>query len=188
MNKNLIFNWLKDVSNQIVDFALDLYNKGFYHGDLNYGNYKILKKDDKPFVKFFDYGRFYKKKERYDLSNPFAISDRIKNPNVDLMQIAAGMMRLYARTLLAEDVHLTKEEGYEIQIVAMKNPFARSLQALDVDEQLKEKLKTIVENNDIILSRYKFMEIINKQIYTSSNDKFEQKLKEFKEGLNNAKL
>jgi hypothetical protein len=53
---------------------------------------------------------------------------------------------------------------------------------------LKEKLKTIVENNDIILSRYKFMEIINKQIYTSSNDKFEQKLKEFKEGLNNAKL
>ncbi|MBR0183928.1 MAG: hypothetical protein IJQ10_02045 [Clostridia bacterium] len=187
-NNEQKFNWLKDVSNQIVDFALDLYNKGFYHGDLNYGNYKILKKDDKPFVKFFDYGRFYKKKERYDLSNPFAISDRIKNPNVDLMQIAAGMMRLYARTLLAEDVHLTKEEGYEIQIVAMKNPFARSLQALDVDEQLKEKLKTIVENNDIILSRYKFMEIINKQIYTSSNDKFEQKLKEFKEGLNNAKL
>ena len=38
------FNWLKDVSNQIVDFALDLYNKGFYHGDLNDGNYKILKK------------------------------------------------------------------------------------------------------------------------------------------------
>ena len=115
------FNWLKDVSNQIVDFALDLYNKGFYHGDLNDGNYKILKKNDKPFVKFFDYGRFYKKKDKYDPSNPFTISDRIKNPNVDLIQIAAGIMRLYARTLLGEDVHLTKEEGYKIQIAVMKD-------------------------------------------------------------------
>ena len=50
---------------------------------------------------------------------------------MDLIQIAAGIMRLYARTLLCEDVHLTKEEGYKIQ----------DLQKLDVDKKIKEKFK-----------------------------------------------
>lgn len=181
------FDWFKDVANQIIDFALDLYHKGFYHGDLNDGNYKILKKNGKTFVNFFDFGRFYKKKDKYDLFNPLAIQDQIKNPKVDLVQIFNGIMRLYARTFLGENVKLTKEEGYKFQIALMKNRFVSGVQGLDVDEQLKDKLNKMESNNKIILNKYEFMRIIKNQDI-SSNEEFEQKLKEFKEGLNNAKL
>ena len=50
-------------------------------------------------------------------------------------------MRLYARTLLGEDVHLTKEEGYKIQIAVMKDHLLKIYKNQMQIRKLKKNLK-----------------------------------------------
>lgn len=86
-NENEKLNWLHKVCEQVIDVALFFQSKGFYHGDLHCFNYNISGDKENPHIDVFDFGRFYKVKEK-GKNNPG------KSPGMDLNQILKGFIML----------------------------------------------------------------------------------------------
>lgn len=205
-NKRL--EWLKDVCNQIVDVALDLYDKGFYHGDPNMNNFNILDVNDKPFVKFFDFGRFYKKKQKYSMS--FFSMLVPKNPSMDLAQINSSVINLYIRFFLGQEMNFSKDEEIKyvqrmINRLLEKNRWvtfeelpSSVLNGIDkklgIDEKLGKRMDDRDSNIEEVTQKFSYIKQMREFVEQRANEnklltneEFKQALENFKKGLNGEK-
>ena len=133
------FKWLEDVITQMVDVNIFLSSKGYYHNDFKLDNLSILKKDDRPFVRIFDYGWFAKDGGTTDVFN--------------LYRFYQQFIRLCCQVIFGEGhIH---SYGFFHRLLNIK--------------QLNKNLGIFKENENKLFSKYKDKPLVSALNYLRGN-------------------
>ena len=162
-----------------------LCGKGYIHGDFKFDNLSVVNKDDKPFVRVFDYGLFRTINVPPNLNKAMLLAFN-KSLKGQLMMFGEAAVHLSEFWLLNKKLPVNDHVDLMVADAKVKEKYSKIAKATS---DLLNELKSSYGNNNLIKSLFYFgVEIRMLPVDTFNTEYFKLKLNNLKTEPQNLKF